>query len=69
MEAKETKVTKTTKTQKTVEAWAENKNTDASVLEGVKASKGWKTGRSVTEAEFDVAVKAFLKAPADGRKK
>ena len=53
----ETKETKATKTQKPVEAWAEH-----------KAFKGWKTGKSVTEAEYDAAVKAFCKAPADGRK-
>lgn len=65
MEAKETKATKVLKP---VEAWADGKQTDAAILEGVKAFKGWKTGKSVTEAEFDAAVKAFCKAPADGRK-
>ena len=64
----ETKETKATKTQKPVEAWAEHKATDAATLAGVKAFKGWKTGKSVTEAEYDAAVKAFCKAPADGRK-
>ena len=68
MEAKEVKTVKAVKTQKPVEAWAEAKATDAATLAGMKASKGWKTGKSVTEAEYDAAVKAFRTAPADGRK-
>lgn len=66
MEAKESKAAKV---QKPVGEWAKDKGTDRAILEGVKAFKGWKNGKSVTEAEYDAAVKAFCKAPADGRKR
>lgn len=55
-------------TIRTIEEWAGEKKTDAVILEGVKAFKNWKTGKSVAEKDYDAAVNAFCKAPADGRK-
>lgn len=43
------------------------KETSDAVFEGVKAASGWKTGKMVTEKEYDAAVKAFSDAPMDGR--
>ena len=37
------------------------------VFEGVKAAKGWKSGRQVETDAFKEACAAFLKAPVDGR--
>lgn len=44
------------------------RGTRPELLMGVMAFMGWKAGRSVTAAEYDAAVEAFRKAPADGRK-
>lgn len=52
----------------TIKELAEAAELPEEVYEGVKAANGWKEGKSVTEKEFDEAVKKFLKAPADGRK-
>ena len=54
---------------KTAEAWALEKQVPSVYLAGVKSNSGWATGKMVTEVEFDAALKAFLAAPADGRKK
>lgn len=51
-----------------IEVFKEKRNISAAVFEGMKASTGWKTGKEVTEEEFDAACKAFLNAPVDGRK-
>ena len=37
-----------------------------SVFEGTKAANGWKSGRQVTEKEFQEACEAFRRAPVDG---
>ena len=60
--------TEGTKEYRTIEEWAGMKETDGIILEGVKAFKDWKAGKSVTEKDYDAAVSAFCKAPADGRK-
>ncbi len=44
------------------------KDTPDAVFEGAKAANGWKTGKMVTEEEYESAVKAFGEAPIDGRK-
>ena len=52
----------------TIKELAVATNLPEEVYEGVKTANGWKEGKSVTEKEFDEAVKKFLEAPADGRK-
>ena len=37
------------------------------VFEGVKAAKGWKSGRQVSDDEFLKACEDFKTAPIDGR--
>lgn len=64
----ERKSPKETKEIKEIEKWAQDKKTAAAIFEGMKTYKGWQAGKSVTEAEYDAAVKAFRTAPADGRK-
>lgn len=54
---------------KTAEEWALEKQVPSAYLAGVKSNSGWATGKMVTEAEFNAALKAFLNGPADGRKK
>jgi len=39
------------------------------VFAGVKAANGWRTGKQVTQAEFETAVDDFLNAAVDGRAK
>jgi len=53
----------------TIEELAKKNKVDRSVLEGLKISKTWGTGKRVSEATFKTALKAFLESPADGRKK
>lgn len=36
-----------------------------SILEGVKAYKGWSLGKKVTESEFRKSVEMFLGSPID----
>lgn len=43
------------------------RNTPESIFRGVCAAEGWRPGKSVSEAEYDAAVQAFLKRPV-GRK-
>lgn len=43
------------------------RGTPDAVFEGVKAANGWKTGKKVTEKDYEEAVKAFEEAPMDGR--
>lgn len=54
---------------KKAEEWAHEKNVPESYLAGVKYKNRWGKGKAVSEKEFDAAVKAFLEAPADGRKR
>lgn len=46
-----------------IENWMRIKKTKDSVIAGTKALFNWKTGRVVTESEYDKAVDIFLKAP------
>lgn len=54
---------------KMAEEWAHEKKVPESYLAGVKHRNRWGKGKAVSEKEFDAAVKAFLEAPADGRKR
>lgn len=45
----------------------EKKGTDDATFEGVKAFKGWSSGKAVSEAEYDKAVKEFETTAIDGR--
>lgn len=47
------------KEAKTIEKFSLEKRLDSVTLAGVKAREGWKTGKCVTEKEFDEAVKAY----------
>lgn len=38
-------------------------------FEGLKAYKGWKTGRYVAEEEFVSALAEFKEAPVDGKRR
>lgn len=43
------------------------KDIDPSVFAGVCARMKWNPGKTVTESEFNKAVKAFLESPIDGQ--
>ncbi|MGN0153505.1 MAG: hypothetical protein ACI4A3_03575 [Lachnospiraceae bacterium] len=43
------------------------KNTPDAVFEGMKAVSGWRSGKMVTEQEYDAAEKIFLNAPMSGK--
>ena len=47
----------------TIENWAKIKKTKDSVIAGTKALFNWKTGKVVTELEYDKALEMFLKSP------
>lgn len=42
------------------------KNTPDAVFEGMKAASGWRSGKMVTEQEYDAVKQKFLNAPIDG---
>lgn len=56
-------------TYRPIEEWAKDKSSDPVLLEGMKVHMGWRTGKCVTEKEFDSAMKSFAGSPADGRKR
>lgn len=51
----------------TIEELKEVKNTSDTVFEGIKAVSGWRSGKMVTEQEYDAAEKTFLNAPMSGK--
>ena len=53
---------------KTIEEWAKEKNTAGEILKGTMILEGWGCRKSVSESEYDEAVKLFTDGPADGRK-
>ncbi len=55
--------------KKSIEELAEKNGVDTAILEAVKIDKKWGIGKTVTETVFKKAVKDFLNAPSDGRKK
>lgn len=54
-------------TYRTIEDLKNEKMTPDAVFEGTKAANGWKTGKEVTEKDYDEAIEEFKKAPIDGR--
>lgn len=50
-----------------IEELKAKEGTPDAVFEGTKAANGWKTGKRVTEKTYKEAVRAFGKAPMDGR--
>ncbi|MBO5524282.1 MAG: hypothetical protein J5986_11510 [Roseburia sp.] len=42
------------------------KNTPDAVFEGMKAVSGWRSGKMVTEQEYDATEQKFLNAPIGG---
>lgn len=54
---------------KTAEAWADEKHVPGEYLAGMVYGNRWGKGKTMTEKEFDVALKGFLSSPADGRKR
>lgn len=50
-----------------IEDLKNEKRTPDAVFEGTKAASGWKSGKEVTEQDYDEAVRAFMNAPVDGR--
>lgn len=53
---------------KDIETWRNQKDINGAIFEGVKALSNWKSGKQVSEEEFDLAIKNFMIAPADGRR-
>lgn len=53
----------------TIEALKAKFGTSDAVFSGAKMANGWKAGRVMTEKDYQEAVKAFEKAPMDGRGK
>ena len=50
----------------TIEQLRSEKKINRAVFAGVCAAQGWKTGKTVTEAEFLAAVEKFTSAPMCG---
>lgn len=46
----------------------ERLNVPDSIFQGMAAQEGWRTGKHVTIAEFEQAVKSFLGSPIRSRK-
>lgn len=42
------------------------KNTPDAVFEGMKAASGWRSGKMVTEQEYEAVKEKFLNAPIGG---
>lgn len=42
------------------------KNTPDAVFEGMKAASGWRSGKMVTEQEYDAVKEKFLNTPIGG---
>lgn len=55
--------------RKTAEDWAMEKQIPSVYLAGVKQQKRWGKNKMLEEREFDMALRDFLTAAADGRKK
>lgn len=53
----------------TIETYRDRKGTSAAVFEGTKAANSWKSGKQVTEEEYDLAVSLYGQAPINGRRK
>lgn len=51
-----------------IEELKEKKQTSDKVFQGVKAAKGWRLGKAVTEEEYKEALKEFLESPIGGKK-
>lgn len=51
------------KLESAIETLAQELETDTVVFAGVKAFKGWTTGKVVTKEEYEKAIKEFLGAP------
>jgi len=47
-----------------IELLARERGTDSASLAGLMAFKGWTSGKSVSEKEFDAALKSFLSTKA-----
>ena len=52
---------------KTIEEWAKEKKTADEIMKWTMILDGWGCGNSVSESEYDAAVKLFKDGPADGR--
>lgn len=55
--------------RKTAEEWAIAKQVPSVYLAGVKQQKNWSKNKMLEEREFDTALREFLTAAADGRKR
>jgi len=55
---------KTSAAKKEIEALARERGLDAALVAGVMSHKGWASGKSISEKEFDSALKDFLSARA-----
>ncbi len=55
--------------RKTPEDWALEKQVPGVYLAGVKQRNGWAKNKMLEEREFDAALREFLSAAADGRKR
>ncbi len=52
-----------------IEELAESSGVKPEVFAGLKIHCGWGAGKTLLKEEFEKALKGFLSAPADGRKK
>lgn len=52
-----------------VEGWADRKGTPKWQLAGAMRMQGWAAGKAAGEAEYDAAIKAFLRKPLGGASK
>lgn len=51
-----------------IEELKEKNKTPDRVFEGMKAAENWKTGKAVSQEEYEAALKGFLESPMGGKK-
>lgn len=51
-----------------IEELKEKNKTPDRVFEGMKAAENWKTGKAVSQEEYETALKGFLESPMGGKK-
>lgn len=51
-----------------IEELKEKNKTPNRVFEGIKAAENWRSGKAVTEADYQKALDGFMKSPMGGKK-
>jgi hypothetical protein len=51
-----------------IEELKEKNKTPDRIFEGITAAENWKTGKAVTQEDYEKALEGFLKSPMGGKK-